>query len=195
MSAPNYCGNPHCAGPGGNGSVCGLCFNKPRKEPAMTPKIKDLLDTMRSSLECRTMLHAQLDELLPPAATGYLRREQSWTIRWVRAGESAVDLELALEPPEGAVEWRFATVERLAELQSRLGCHRVHASVVGGVIFYTATWMKDEAATADNDVVTLARFVASHTKHGPGGHGDSGPCDAGCVKCRAELEIWKAAQK
>jgi hypothetical protein len=88
-------------------------------------------------IELRALMHEQLaldrrlqtvlDGLLEPTTTGYLHREESWSIAIVRAGEYGVEMELGLDPPDGAHEWSLPTIERMQELQHKLGADRVYA--------------------------------------------------------------------
>lgn len=43
----------------------------------------------------------------------------------------------------------------------------------------------DELEEQNRELTALVRAIPNRTKHGPGGKGGDGPCDADCLKCRA----------
>lgn len=106
-------------------------------------------------IELRALMHEQLaldkrlqtvlDGLLEPTTTGYLHREESWSIFWIRAGEYSVELEICLTPPRGAHEWNWPAIDRMQELQTKLGADRVYATAVEqGKVRYIASFNRKE---------------------------------------------------
>ena len=103
-----------------------------------------LRSLMREQLSLDKSLRVVLDELLEPTTTGYMHREQSWGIAWIKPGEYGVELEFAIDPPRGAYEWNFPTAERLQELQKKLGCDRIYAfALERGKVRYFASYNKE----------------------------------------------------
>jgi hypothetical protein len=102
-----------------------------------------LIELARSKLVVEQKLQEELDKLVPPTTTGYLHREESWTIVWAREGEHGVDIEIAIDPPEGAYSWNATTIEKLQTLQTQLGCDRIYVFArESGRIRYIAAWDK-----------------------------------------------------
>jgi hypothetical protein len=100
-----------------------------------------LVELARSKLVVEAKLQELLDHLVPPTTTGYLHSKESWTIGWIRPGEHEVDVEIAIDPPEGLYSWRRATVARLQVLQEQLGCDHISALAMGsGQVRYIAAW-------------------------------------------------------
>jgi hypothetical protein len=98
-----------------------------------------LIDLFREQLKLDEKLQAALDGIVTPAG----RREESWMIAWVkdRDADFGIELEVALDPPDGALEWNYPTTERFQLLQQRLGCDRIYAVPVDtGEIRYVASY-------------------------------------------------------
>lgn len=66
------------------------------------------------------------------------------------------------------------------------GLTRFHTSAIEKIKAY-CDGLRD--GVKQIEPVSFARWVASRTKHGPGGSGFPGDCDRDCVKCRAEAEL------
>jgi hypothetical protein len=100
-----------------------------------------LIDLMRSTIVVEGKLQVELDKLVPPTTTGYMHREESWTIAWVRPGDDDTKIEMALDPPSGAHEWNWPTAEKMQTLQTQLSCDYLKAFAhKGGEVRYIATW-------------------------------------------------------
>lgn len=106
----------------------------------------ELRALMREQLALDERLQTVLDGLVKPTTTGYLHREESWSIFWIRAGEYGVELEICLTPPEGAHEWSWPAIERMQQLQAQLGADRVYAMAYElGKVRYIASFNRKDA--------------------------------------------------
>lgn len=100
-----------------------------------------LIELMRSMIVVEGKLQDELDECVPPTTTGYLHREESWTIAYVREGDHAGEIEMALDPPRAAYHLNYPSVDKLQTLQSQLGCDRLHGFArEPGKMRYIARW-------------------------------------------------------
>jgi hypothetical protein len=100
-----------------------------------------LIELMRSTIVVEEKLKTELDKCVPPTTTGYLHHEESWTVAWVREGDHAGEIEMAIDPPRGAHAWNYPTVEKLQTLQTQLGCARLRAFALEcGKVRYIAIW-------------------------------------------------------
>jgi hypothetical protein len=103
-------------------------------------KLKAAIIAVERSTEA---LHEAVASMLPPMPTGYLRAEQEWMVVWSAeqlAGD--IEFEMSLKPPEGAIEFRCPTIDRLRYVQQALSCDHLHAAVIDGEIRYVAQWRR-----------------------------------------------------
>lgn len=100
-----------------------------------------LIELMRSLIVVDGKLQEELNKCVPPTTTGYLHHEEDWTIAWVRDGDHAGEIKMAIDPPPGAHSWNYPTVEKLQTLQAQLGCDHLHGFArESGKLRYIAQW-------------------------------------------------------
>jgi hypothetical protein len=97
---------------------------------------------LKERLAIGQALQTELDKLVPPTPTGYLRANEHWKVVYVAPGEGPVELEIAIEPPDGAYEWRSPRAQQLNTLQALLGCDDIYVKAIGGphyIAYYNKT--------------------------------------------------------
>jgi hypothetical protein len=122
-----------------------------------------LIDIFREQLKLEEKLQNALDDVVPPAG----RFAESWTLAWVGQGEHDVELEIALEPPDGAVEWHYPTIERLQTLQQQLACDRIHAVPMDkNEIRYIASYDREKNSEGPVVCTRCGRVATERSAHG-----------------------------
>ena len=129
-------------------------------------------------------------------------READWSSAERHDAETVVEAILAALGPVTLPSPDFAQVKGAAALLRKIA--KVGALAQGGEQSPNAAECIDAAreieaalaklspAPAPSIDASLLRRILSATKHGPGGKGGNGPCDAACVKCEAERMLADA---
>lgn len=116
---------------------------------------KTFRDLCMRSIELDDQIQTALDALCAPTTTGYLHREESWTVFWAREGDTAI-LEVMLEPPEHSYEWGYPGIKKMTKLKEWLGANHVSASPYidhdgRAKVRYLVSWYKPGEAPDDED--------------------------------------------